>query len=399
MTHHPIARLFPLPLPSRRRLALLLIAFAAAMAALLPGTAAAAQTARACAKAHAAHGARCTVRPARHVKPARHAKARRKPRRRMAPKHGAVSHERQHRPRTTRARTARRKPHPPAGRARRAPRHARAPQAPLAARTVGGAKPQLLASCGYTPATRRLLHSQAIYVVDERSGTVLLERHANQIKPIASVSKLMTAVVSLDRRVPLAHRLRVSVSDRDTIKFTGSRLKVGSVLSRRDMLHIALMSSENRAAAALSRDYPGGRAAFIAAMNRKARVLGMTNTHFVNATGLSPHNVSTARDLARLVSAADRYPTIRAFSTDHAQVVHPGHGQLSYVNSNALVRGGDTRIQLQKTGFINEAGHCLVIRYRIGTRPVDVVLLDAPGPHDHVADAIRIRNWLACSLH
>ncbi len=272
------------------------------------------------------------------------------------------------------------------------------PPAPLTASTVSSAKPQLLASCGYTPATRRLLHSQAIYVIDERSGTVLLERHANRIKPIASVSKLMTAVVSLDRHVPLTHRLRVSVSDRDTIKFTGSRLKVGSVLSRRDMLHIALMSSENRAAAALSRDYPGGRPAFIAAMNRKARMLGMTNTHFVNATGLSPHNVSTARDLARLLSAAARYPAIRTFSTDHAQVVHPGRGQLSYVNSNALVRSGDTRIRLQKTGFINEAGHCLVIRYRIGARPVDVVLLDAPGPRDHVADAIRIRNWLACSL-
>nr|WP_242468342.1 serine hydrolase [Burkholderia plantarii] len=371
------------------------------MAALLPGTAAAAHVVRACAKTHTAHGVRCTARPARHVKPARHAKARRKPRRRAAPKHGAVSHERQQRPRTTRARTAKRKPHPPVGRPRHAPRRAHAPRASLAAPATGGggAKPQLLASCGYTPATRRLLRSQAIYVADERSGTVLLERHANRIKPIASISKLMTALVSLDRRVPLAHRLRVSASDRDTIKFTGSRLKVGSVLSRRDMLHIALMSSENRAAAALSRDYPGGRAAFIAAMNRKARVLGMTNTHFVNATGLSPHNVSTARDLARLVSAADRYPAIRAFSTDRAQIVHPGRGQLSYVNSNALVRGGDSRIQLQKTGFINEAGHCLVIRYRIGTRPVDVVLLDAPGPHDHVADAIRIRNWLACSLH
>ncbi|WP_341773430.1 serine hydrolase, partial [Burkholderia anthina] len=168
-----------------------------------------------------------------------------------------------------------RKPLPTPGHAPRVTASARAAAAQAAAAASAGARPQLLASCGYTPATKRLLRSRAIYVVDERTGTVLLERNASQIRPIASVSKLMTAVVSLDRHAPLARRISVTGADRDTIKFTGSRLKVGSTLSRRDMLHIALMSSENRAAAALSRDYPGGRPAFVAAMNRKARTLGM----------------------------------------------------------------------------------------------------------------------------
>ncbi len=389
--------------PLRRLLAPILLMLAA-LSAALPQAASAAPAARHCAKHQIAHGRRCIARPAhRHhaakaVKPRRHVVIHKKPHRRAAPKHVAAPHERVHRKRASRGHAPKRKPHPRHPPVHHASRAAAAP-AVAAAPADDRAKPQLRAACGYTPATRRLLRSRAIYVVDERTGTVLLERHSRQIRPIASVSKLMTAVVWLDRHAPLATRIRVTAADRDTIKFTGSRLKVGSVLSRRDMLHIALMSSENRAAAALSRDYPGARPAFLAAMNRKAHALGMSNTHFVSPTGLSPHNVSTARDLARLVAAADHYPAIRAFSTDRGQIVRPGHGQLQYVNSNALVRGGDRRITLQKTGFINEAGHCLVIRYRIDGRPVDIVLLDAPGPRDHVADAARIRNWLDCSLH
>ncbi|KGW40316.1 D-alanyl-D-alanine carboxypeptidase family protein [Burkholderia pseudomallei MSHR1000] len=174
--------------------------------------------------------------------------------------------------------------------------------------------------------------------------------------PIASVTKLMTSMVALDTRAPMSRPLRVSAQDRDYEKFTGSRLKVGSVLSRRDMLHIALMSSENRAAAALSRDYPGGRPAFVAAMNRKARTLGMKRTHFVNATGLSPRNVSTARDLSRLVAAASRYPRIKTFSTATSKTVFPGRGQLRYVNSDALVRAGDSSIVLQKNGLHQRSG-------------------------------------------
>ena len=269
-----------------------------------------------------------------------------------------------------------------------------------ASRASAQAGPRLLARCGYTPKSRALLRARAVYVVDERTHTVLAEKQADQVMPIASVSKLMTAVVSLDARHALNAPLNVTVQDQDFDKFTGSRLSVGSRLSRHDMLHIALMSSENRAAAALSRDYTGGRPGFVAAMNAKARALGMRHTSFVNGTGLSPHNVSTARDLSLLVAAASRYPLIRAYSTDRAQVVLPGGGRasLSYHNSNALVRGGDQSIVLQKTGFINEAGHCVVVRMMVHGRPVDIVVLGAPGAHDHIADVVRISRWLRCSL-
>ncbi|MFM0730094.1 serine hydrolase [Paraburkholderia sediminicola] len=259
---------------------------------------------------------------------------------------------------------------------------------------------RLLARCGYTPKSRALLRARGVYVVDERTRTVLTEKQADRVMPIASISKLMTAVVSLDTKHALNAPLNVAVQDQDFDKFTGSRLSVGSRLSRHDMLHIALMSSENRAAAALSRDYAGGRPGFVAAMNAKARALGMRHTSFVNGTGLSPRNVSTARDLSLLVAAASRYPLIKAYSTDAAQVVAPGGGRarLSYHNSNALVRGGDRSIVLQKTGFINEAGHCVVVRMLVHGRPVDIVVLGAPGARDHIADVVRISRWLRCSL-
>lgn len=259
---------------------------------------------------------------------------------------------------------------------------------------------RLLARCGYTPKSRALLRAKAVYVVDERTRTVLTEKQADRVLPIASISKLMTAVVSLDAKHALNVPLNVAVQDQDFDKFTGSRLGVGSRLSRHDMLHIALMSSENRAAAALSRDYVGGRPSFVAAMNAKARSLGMRHTSFVNGTGLSPRNVSTARDLSLLVAAASRYPLIKAYSTDSAQVVAPGGGRarLSYHNSNALVRGGDRSIVLQKTGFINEAGHCVVVRMLVHGRPVDIAVLGAPGARDHIADVVRISRWLRCSL-
>ncbi|MFM0395961.1 serine hydrolase [Paraburkholderia phytofirmans] len=260
--------------------------------------------------------------------------------------------------------------------------------------------PRLLARCGYTPKSRALLRARSVYVVDERTQTVLTEKQADRVMPIASVSKLMTAVVSLDAKHALNVPLNVTVQDQDFDKFTGSRLSVGSTLSRHDMLHIALMSSENRAAAALSRDYTGGRPGFVAAMNAKARLLGMRHTSFVNGTGLSAQNVSTARDLSLLVAAASRYPLIRAYSTDRDQMVLPGGGRasLSYHNSNALVRGGDRSIVLQKTGYINEAGHCVVVRMKVHGRPVDIVVLGAPGAHDHIADVVRISRWLRCSL-
>ena len=169
---------------------------------------------------------------------------------------------------------------------------------------------------------------------------------------------------------------------------------MGSVLSREDMLHIALMASENRAAAALSRYYPGGRPAFIAAMNAKAKQLGMTDTHFENSTGLTSRNVSTARDLVKMVNAAYQYPLIRQFSTDRSYDVFTGKRNLAYNSTNALVRNASWDIGLQKTGFINEAGECLVMQTTIHNRPVIMVLLDSSGKYSRFADATRVRTWL-----
>ncbi|RQS07185.1 D-alanyl-D-alanine endopeptidase [Burkholderia sp. Bp9002] len=258
--------------------------------------------------------------------------------------------------------------------------------------------PRLLASCGYSPRAVNALHSRAVYVLDVRTGKPLLARNARTVRPIASISKLMTAVVARNANRPLDGMLRVTAHDRDAIKFTHSRLRVGSTLSRRDMHRIALMSSENRAAAALSRDYPGGRPAFVAAMNREARRLGMRRTRFHEATGLSPRNVSTAEELARLVDAAARDPLIRRFSTARSGTVQPGSGTLRYVNSDPLVRYGQWPIQLQKTGFINEAGHGVVMRTHVHGRPETIVLLGAPTRAGVTRDAQTIHRWLACSL-
>ena len=260
--------------------------------------------------------------------------------------------------------------------------------------------PRLLARCGFTPASRKQLFSHAIYVVDENTHTPLYARNADAVAPIASVSKLMTAIVWLDSaHAPLQQRLSVTTADLDTLKFTHSRLGVGASLTRANMLHVALMSSENRAASALSRDYPGGRPAFIAAMNTKAQRLGMTHTHFVNATGLSPQNVSTARELASLVRAANGYPLIRRYSIDNQERVPTDHGQLQYVNSNRLVRYGQVRASVQKTGFINESGHNMVMRVMVhGRRPVIVTLLGSATPEGSRLDGVRIAHWLSCSL-
>lgn len=292
-------------------------------------------------------------------------------------------------------------------RAKRAkPKHqAHTPLAPQAANIgaaspTGAAAPRLLARCGFTPASRKRLYSRSVYIVDETTHTPLYARNADTVLPIASVSKLMTAVVWLDQRhAPLAQHIAVTDADLDTLKFTHSRLAPGSKLTRADMLHIALMSSENRAAAALSRDYPGGRPAFIEAMNAKAHRLGMPHTHFVNATGLSPQNVSTARELARLVRAANSYPRIRRYSTDNEQRVSTGRGRLQYVSSNRLVRYGRVQASVQKTGFINESGHNMVMRVMVhGRRPVIVTMLDSASAEGSRLDGERISRWLNCSL-
>ncbi|WP_027793492.1 D-alanyl-D-alanine endopeptidase [Paraburkholderia acidipaludis] len=239
-----------------------------------------------------------------------------------------------------------------------------------------------------------MLRSSVAYVVDQNTLEPLFDKNSHAVVPIASISKLMTAMVVLDSKAPLTESIEVTDEDRDYEKNTGSRLSVGSVLSREDMLHIALMASENRAAAALSRYYPGGRPAFIAAMNAKAKQLGMTDTHFENSTGLSSQNVSSARDLVKMVNAAYQYPMIRQFSTDHSYTVFTGKRNIAYNSTNALVRNPSWDIGLQKTGFINEAGECLVMQATIHDRPVIMVLLDSSGKYSRFADATRVRAWL-----
>jgi len=237
------------------------------------------------------------------------------------------------------------------------------------------------------------LRSNAALVVDQNTHEALYEKNSTEVMPIASISKLMTAMVVLDSKAPMDEVVEVTDADRDYEKNTGSRLSVGSHLSREDMLHIALMSSENRAAAALSRYFPGGRPGFVAAMNKKALELGMTNTHFLDPTGLSP-NTSSASDLVKMVSAAYQYPQIREFSTDVAYDVHPGTRTLHYGSTNALVRNPGWQIGLQKTGFTNEAGECMVMQTTVRDRPVIMVLLDSVGKYSRVGDAERVHTWL-----
>jgi D-alanyl-D-alanine endopeptidase (penicillin-binding protein 7) len=238
------------------------------------------------------------------------------------------------------------------------------------------------------------LHSTSVLVVNQRTGKVLYQKKANRVQPIASLTKLMTAMVTLDSKRPLGNRMQVTPSDRDLLKKTHSRLTIGSTLSRRDMLHIALMSSENRAASALSRNYPGGRKAFVAKMNQKARAIGMKHSHFYDPTGLTPRNVASANDLLKMVNHAYRYQTIRRFSTDKQQIVHPGRGQLVYRSSNGLINNPAWKIQLQKTGFTDEAGHCLVMRTLIKGQPVVMILLGSQQRYGHYSDAIRLKTWL-----
>lgn len=242
------------------------------------------------------------------------------------------------------------------------------------------------------------VHSNIAAVADADTSQLLYEKNANRVTPIASITKLMTAIVTLDAKLPLSDPVTVSDEDIDDLKGTRSFLSVGTTLTRQDMLHLALMSSENRAAACLSRYFPGGRPAFIAAMNSKARELGMDNTHFVSPNGLSPEDVSTARDLVRLVKAACQYLLIRQFSTDTGYIVYVGKSgrmPLRYGNTDRLVGRPDWDIELQKTGFINESGRCLVMEAQVDGRNLIMVFLDSYGRLTCFADARRVRRQLA----
>lgn len=246
------------------------------------------------------------------------------------------------------------------------------------------------------------LESNAVLVVDQQDGVPLYGKNTNAIMPIASITKLMTAVVVLDANQPLEEELAVTYDDLDFVKGTRSRLGVGTVLTRGEMLKLALMASENRAASALGRHYPGGLPAFVAAMNRKARELGMTSTHFVDSTGLNPENVSTAADLVKLVEAGYRHRVIREFTTSDSHYVSVDDGArnriLAFNNSNGLVRQGNWEIGLSKTGYISEAGRCLVMQALIGDKPFIIVLLDSWGKLSRMADANRIKQWLEVQM-
>jgi D-alanyl-D-alanine endopeptidase (penicillin-binding protein 7) len=241
---------------------------------------------------------------------------------------------------------------------------------------------------------RLALYSASALVIDQVTGQPLLDKNSHEIVPIASISKLMTAMVVLDANLDLSEVISVGEEDVDGLKGTRSRLPVGTTMTRETAMLLALMSSENRAANTLGRHYPGGMPAFVAAMNRKAQALGMNSSRFEEPTGLSSNNVSTARDLARMVAAAARYPEIRTFSTT-AEAKVEIHGRVrDFGNTNALVRSDNWEIGLSKTGYISEAGRCLVMQARVADKPVVIVLLDSVGKMTRVGDANRIKRWM-----
>jgi len=238
------------------------------------------------------------------------------------------------------------------------------------------------------------IRSTAALVLDEDSATVLLARQADVPTPIASITKLMTAIVVLEAKQSLDETLQITEEDHEHGRGAFSRLTIGTKLSRGDLMHVALMSSENRAAHALGRNYPGGLSACVAAMNAKARALGMKNAHFVDPTGLDSGNVASPSDLAKLVIAASHVATIQEYSTDRMHALRVGRRELEFRNTDLLVRSPAWNIVVQKTGYITEAGKCLVMKAVIRDRPVVIVLLDSYGKYTRVADAQRIRKWL-----
>ena len=266
------------------------------------------------------------------------------------------------------------------------------------------------------PADMPVLSSRSVLVLNEVNGVPLMEKNADIETPIASISKLMTAMVVLDAHPDMSEQIKITDVDVDTLRHSSSRLMVGTVLTRSQLLHLALIASENRAAFALSRSYPGGREKFIQAMNLKAQALGMTHSSFEDPTGLSSHNHSTADDLAKMVKAAANYPLIHEITTTceydirrtalvkvnqrhgkkhaHMAVWHKVVHEIAFHNTNQLVREHKWDISLSKTGYITEAGHCLVMQLKVANQHVIIVLLDSSGKYDRIADARRIHQWL-----
>jgi D-alanyl-D-alanine endopeptidase (penicillin-binding protein 7) len=259
----------------------------------------------------------------------------------------------------------------------------------------------LALSIGFAQAEPKkvVLRSNAALVINAATGEIVIDKNGDKLTPIASITKLMTAIVILESGLDLDAPVALSREDVDLKKGSRSRLRTGVSLTRDELLLIALMASENRAAAALGRSYPGGTQAFVVAMNEMALELEMNDTRFVDPTGLSPANVSSARDLAKLVRAAHAYPLIREYSTrDKATVLLSGKQKMNYRNTNGLVRNSHWEIDLSKTGYISEAGRCLVMQVRLASQDLIVVLLDSWGKHSRVGDANRIRKWVETTV-
>ncbi|HLP30178.1 MAG TPA: serine hydrolase [Geothrix sp.] len=250
-----------------------------------------------------------------------------------------------------------------------------------------------------SPRSRGLsLKSASALVLDQSTGQTLLEKQAGAVVPIASLTKLMTAMVLLDAHLDPLETITITSEDKDTLRHSRSRLPVGTRLPREQALLLALLASENRAAHALGRTFPGGLTAFVQAMNAKAQQLGLTGTRFEDPTGLSSGNVATARDLARIMDAAYHYPEIRDFSTRPATTIQAGRRSIQFPNTNALVRSPRWDIGLSKTGYIEEAGRCLVMQAMLANRPVLIILLDSWGKYSRLGDANRIKQWMEARL-
>lgn len=248
------------------------------------------------------------------------------------------------------------------------------------------------------PPARLSLKSASALVLDQSTGQTLLEKQAGAVVPIASLTKLMTAMVLLDAHLDPLEILTITNDDKDTLRHSRSRLPVGTCLPREQALLLALVASENRAAHALGRTFPGGLSAFVQAMNAKALALGLTGTRFEDPTGLSSGNVATARDLAHILEAAYGYPEIRDFSTRRETTIQSGRRRIQFPNTNALVRSPRWSIGLSKTGYIEEAGRCLVMQAMLANRPVLIILLDSWGKYTRLGDANRIKQWMEARL-
>lgn len=238
------------------------------------------------------------------------------------------------------------------------------------------------------------LNSSVALVVDQQTNEVLFSKNEAAVLPIASLTKLMTGLVVTDANLPMDELITITTDDIDTVKGSRSRLAVGTTLTRREMMHLALMSSENRAAHALGRTYPGGLDQFVRLMNAKAREIGMRDTRYVEPTGLSSSNQSSARDLATLVSVAYQRPILRSLTTSPSHQLDLGNRTLEFRNSNGLIRNPEWEIGLQKTGYITEAGRCLVMQARVAGRQLIMVFLDAAGKLGRAQDAERVRRWV-----